>query len=391
MPIAPYISSERRADRRLGNLMRSTCGHCKALRKRTERELWCNNCRVYFVIPTAPAVFRFLFNHAFIGNNVMTSRIILGKSTRFLLLVLLLLPFAAAGTAQAGSTYADKILSEEGLLAYYRFDQDTGVTGSTAVDAVGTNAGQYIGNVIMSAAGEGAPVGDAANKAVNFQGINSVISVGRLLGFAPSMYSGATVEMWVKATSGLDDGDQAPLGVLSSTSSKDKNNLFINLDERPNGDARDNRIRVYDGNASGADFDTEVTDGQWTYLAVAINFGNIDPNERLKIYIAKPGDTVSTEYTPATEGTPLVAPELRAGPAPEFAVPMYLGAINQYNTGAVVTYEGMLDEVAFYTKMLSKEQIDSHLASVPEPSLLVVLASAAFCLLISRKSRIGTL
>ena len=308
----------------------------------------------------------------------MTKHSMIWKLAMMVALVSLL---AAASVTQAESSYESTIKGESSLFAYWRFDGDTGVTGSTAYDELGNNNGTYVDtstNIVT-----GAPINDPTNKAANFQHSWSAVNVGTLPGFGSVMQNGATVEMWVKSEQGLSDGDQVPFGLYDAG----YNCLYINLDERPTGAAESDRIRVYcaGSGSAGADFDTNVTDGTWTYLAVSMNFANAVESERLKIYIAKPGDSATTEYTSTTPGTPLTAP-LQVDYPYDFNRYLTIGCMNTMN-GRLIPFEGMIDEFALYTDALDKSQIDAHwaAASVPEPATLGLLLSAGIALLLWRR------
>ena len=290
----------------------------------------------------------------------MTRKIVYWKQATLILAVSLIPQIAATNAVQAQTGYVATVKSEPSLFAYWRFDGDTGVTGSAAYDELGNNNGTYVDTSTNMVTG--APIGEPTNKAPDFQHSWSAINVGTLPGFGQVLDYGATVEMWVKADtgSGLSDGDQCPFGLYDESG---MNTLFINLDERPSGAAEEDRIRVYCSWAgtAGADFDTDVTDGTWTYLAVALNVANAVESERLKIYIAKPGDSVTTEYTSTTPGTPLTPPNQAEWPN-DFVRDLCIGCMNTMN-GRLVPFEGIIDEFALYTDALSKTQIDAHWAA----------------------------
>ena len=289
---------------------------------------------------------------------------------------------------EAQAEYATTILGEQDLFAYWRFDQDSGDVNSTAIDELGNNHGTYQGSATtITLPGEGAPIGDANNRAVDFTGLLSYIDVGVLPGFGTVLGAedgGVTVEMWVKSTTGLADGDQVPFGNYSDS----YNHMFINLDEHPDGNAVDNRIRTMSAwCAGGAGFDTAVTNDTWTYLAICLNCANADASERLKIYIAQPGETVTTEYTVNTTNA-ITAPNQSVRDT-EFEISTFIGSLN-LNGSAAIPFEGLIDEVALYTSALNKSQLDAHLAAatdVPEPASLVLLIGIGITLLFWKHRR----
>ena len=287
---------------------------------------------------------------------------------------------------QVRADYASTIMAESDLFAYWRFDQDTGAVGTAAIDELGNNNGTYqVAAATITAAGEGAPIGDATNRAVDFSGIAGYIQTTLLSGFGSSLGDGATIEMWVNSELGPTGADQVPFGLYCNSA----NNLFIDLEENPNGwQQRDDQIRVYSSwTAGGAGFDTDVTNGTWTYLAVCLNTQNPDAAERLKIYIAQPGETVTTEYTVNTLDA--ITPPNQTSGLGDFTMTPYIGALNSDGT-TKLPFEGQIDELALYTSVLSKSQLDAHLAataSVPEPTTFVLLLGMGFALLLWKRNR----
>ena len=110
----------------------------------------------------------------------------------------------------ADGEYAAVVMDTEGLLAYYRFDGDSGEFDSTCTDSLGINNGTYedthaspsghTGFTMVS----GAPIGETGNKGIDFANRESGIDIGTVPGFVSSMdggypgTTGATVEFWLK-------------------------------------------------------------------------------------------------------------------------------------------------------------------------------------------------
>ena len=187
-------------------------------------------------------------------------------------------------TPEPAKRYAsyEAAVKASGPLAYWRFAEASSADGQTAADETGVNPGVYRQSVPF---GAGAPVG--AEAGADGQSItcgDGWVDVGTLPGFGAAMNTGVTIEMWVKS-------DQTGEGIAFGLGGATDNQFFVNLDENPNGTAQDDRIRVYGrGNGStcygGAADDTNVTDGEWHYLAVVFRGGD----SAVEIYMADPGD-----------------------------------------------------------------------------------------------------
>ena len=121
------------------------------------------------------------------------------------------LSLATASSTQAlDGAYATAIMNTEGLLAYYRFDGDTGNFGSTCSDEMGINDGTYEDNHATPSGYTGfdlvpgAPISETGNMGIDFANRESGIDIGTVPGFVSSMdggypgTTGATVEFWIK-------------------------------------------------------------------------------------------------------------------------------------------------------------------------------------------------
>ena len=114
----------------------------------------------------------------------------------------------------------------------------------------------------------------------------------------------------------------------------------------------------------------DVRDDNWHYLVATRNGSNGD----LRIY----RDGNSTPIATGTDTCPLTA-----------NAPVLIGS-NHFDALASFTFDGYMDEFAFYNTVLTPTQIQQHylLANgVPEPTTLVMLAASILAFLACRISR----
>lgn len=277
----------------------------------------------------------------------------------------------AAPAMAESMNYADRVLADNPL-AYYRFESDTAVVGSVCDDVTSNdNDGVYGG--VNGAIGAGPSLVDGlSGNALDVTGVNCYADIGVVPGFfgAISADGGGTLEMWVKGTG-------TTRTALVGNYSDSGNHFMIYVDRSPeNGADKNDAMRVFTHwKSGGPDYDTDITDGVWKYLAVVVDYSNPIEAERLKMYMADEGDAQVTELTG------LVPLESGANPnSNDFALSMLIGSVNINGTPSSMPINAMIDEVAFYGEPLTQSQLDYHLA-VPEPSTLVLLIAGALGLL----------
>ena len=308
-----------------------------------------------------------------------------GKRTAIVFCILLALLLTTVGTLQADNgRYATAVLDTEGLLGYWRFDGDSGAIGSTCTDSTGNNNGIYRDGKDSNLDprgytsfnfGEGAPIGEVGNVAVDFENFLSGIDVGTVPGFMSSFdggypgTTGATMEFWMK---GDVDSYCKLMGMQKSNyglRSQFAINLNANQDKYEAG-----QIGLFvaltdvNGNQGGGSYGTRVaggagvTDGDWHYVAITcgLQWGYETTSmgsQRLNIYVGTPGSTETIHYTyPDNEPTGRFW-----GTADDLAYSLYLGGMyNPAVDNSYLHYDGMMDEVALYSEALTKEQIDAH-------------------------------
>ena len=231
-------------------------------------------------------------------------------------------------------------------LAYWRLEDAQNTPGSVAADMTGNHNGTYCQTLAFA---EGAPIGETG-QAIQFG--EGWIDLGTLPGFGETMAGGVTVEMWVKSS-------QTSEGMVFGLGGSTPDQFFINLDENPNGTAQDDRIRVFgrsDNLATygGADVDTNITDGQWHYLAITyVGYAN---EAEIRIYMADADEEQTRLVGNAVLSSGMVDSD-------DFLISAVLGGLNS-DTGPRQFFNGLLDEVALYDRVLSQAELDAHLASI---------------------------
>lgn len=253
---------------------------------------------------------------------------------------------------------------DDAPFAYWRFDDATSAANDTAADEVGAHDGTYQGDVTLTA---GAPVGVAGNRAATFSTASEgFVNVGTLGSFGSSISSGVTVEFWINSSGttrqdvfgSFDTGATSILGAVDRATGGANDDDAVRILAQQNNSAR--RI-------GGTNDDTDITDGTWKYVAITISGEGV-----VNLYLADAGDSQSTSLTVTNTGTTFAS-------SANLLEDFLLGSVNAdgSRSGRLV---GQLDEFALYTRTLSKAELDSHLAAVPEPaSLALMLVAGGAC------------
>lgn len=235
------------------------------------------------------------------------------------------------GTSIQAQTYANTVLADHPV-AYYRLGE---TSGNTALDSSGNNLhGAIVGNVTLG--GEGAILSDT-NTSMRFT--SGYIDLGRsgsrpLLDFAGKSFS---VETWIKPTS------RPPEQVFFSMVSSGMN--------------RNYHLRVY---ANGI-----IRVGYWdddadSTLPVITSIGNT------WYHVVTTYDASSDTTRLFINGTQVPTTNSHAGPFLGQDVRIQIGT---WNSAGSQFFQGYIDEVAIYNRVLSPDRIQVHyrIATVPAP------------------------
>ena len=261
----------------------------------------------------------------------------------------------ASGVNSSYADYAANVLADNPI-AYYRFDGDTISEGQTVTDETGNNDGVYVRTQAPTSKVTGPLLpGMTGNQAYSVAGVSNApyANIGMLPGFGSSIVSGATVEFWVNSTGYLNR-------YVAGTYSDSSNNWFFAADRDPvHGMAADDHIWNYASwSVGGTQYDSNITDGSWNYVAIVMNYGAVEASERLKIYMADEGETSVTQLTGLTQ------PNQTENDG-DFESDVLIGSITVNGVASSFGFEGWIDEFAFYDSALTEEQLNRHFSLLP--------------------------
>jgi hypothetical protein len=235
------------------------------------------------------------------------------------------------------AAYQDEVLADNPV-AYYRFEE---TSGTTAFDTANSNDGSYVNGVLLDQ-----PSAPGLGKAATFDGIDEYVSTPR------TVSTDSTQELRVKTTAASLTGSQAyeGNGLLWSDVGGAANDFAMAM--------LNNGLSFFTGNPDvTVTSATAINDGVWHHLVATRTQGG-----SVEIFI----DGVS-QGTATTNNNPLDGnPSIMIG-------------------GNVLDgryFAGLIDEVAYYPRVLSVARIQAHFQAGLSPSVtavptLTVWASAA--------------
>lgn len=226
---------------------------------------------------------------------------------------------------QAQSTYAEVVLSDNPV-AYYRFEE---TSGTVAADSSGNgNAGEYRNGPTLAQ-----PGAERLGRALRLDGVDDFVNT-------PRTVSGSfTLELWINTTADSLGGGQAfeGNGLIWSDVAGGANDFTLA--------ALNNRMAFFTGNPEiTISSSTPINDGQWRHLVATRSLGG-----QIRIYV----DGEEQASAPAS------AALLDANPI------MAIGG----NVLDDRYFNGLIDEVAYYTTALSPERIRAHYLAATGPGL----------------------
>lgn len=230
----------------------------------------------------------------------------------------------------------------EGIVAYWRFDEKSGVI---AGDAVGNNAGIVHGAIWMTG---------QVGAALSFDGVDDYVDVGTLGNFASSLDGNGqcSFECWLKT-----DLDTRLLRVMGVTNGEPDDMIFvpflINTVFTSSGMviskgnvAFSLRDAPETGRLGGHTYyDTGITDGEWHHVVTV--FDGIGATVQLYI------DGEQQEIVYFYQGNPLDFPS-------DLAYGFTIGASRNKYGGPIDHFDGEIDEVAIYNRLLTEDEIQQH-------------------------------
>ncbi len=239
--------------------------------------------------------------------------------------------------------YKDAVLRDKPF-AYYRLSESE--SSQPVGDEIGNNPGTFQNNPTTGA--DGAITNEAGNKAVAFdRAKGQYIELTNFGKFGNSMSSGFTVEYWLK-TSNFTDHQT----IFGTANGPGYITDFLS-DIAYEGNKKRFRIYIRDNhkNRYGADWypvgrNINIYDNAWHHI-VQIYAPKAEGIHKLQFYV---------------DGQRQILTMMHKGGVPAFSDfnhPLTLGAMDLRGTEPD-HLDGSLDEVAFYTTVLTPEQIMSH-------------------------------
>jgi hypothetical protein len=261
-------------------------------------------------------------------------------------------------SVQADLSY-EQLVINDGPFAYYRLGE-TSVT-DTVHDEMGVHHGFFYRNPTVGVAG---PImTDPDDTAVQFNRANtSYVAVGTLADFGTRLFEGFAVEFWLKSNNGTST--QTIMGtnnpgyttafIIDVAYTKNTGELRIYFRDE---DWNRYQLLFYSG-SDGA----EIFDDTWHHIVYSFDPTISELKDRVSLYV----DGQQRSKSRTTLGGEI--PDSFS----DFVYSMTIGCWN--NRGKVKLFlDGSLDEVAFYTRPLSREEVESHFsAALGEPAWLEI-------------------
>lgn len=252
-------------------------------------------------------------------------------------------------TVRASDQYSSVVLAK-GPVGYWRLGE---LTGTTASDSSGNGYdGTYLGNPTLG--GPGA-INNDPDTAVTLNGGGDYVEIQDQSGAPfsqPTSTVGLTVEVWMRPDALIFPGETSDpyihwLG-KGIPSNYEWGFRFYSGDSPD----RPNRISAYiwnpsGGEGAGAYFQDALTAGAWIHVVACYEPGDLNTDPPAGVHIYRDGVHRLGPPSPGTlYQTYGISPQ-------NGSAPVRLGARNNLN----LTFQGGLDEVAIYPRVLSADEI----------------------------------
>ncbi|MDR3406761.1 MAG: LamG domain-containing protein [Chthoniobacter sp.] len=253
----------------------------------------------------------------------------------------------AAITSAQADNYKDAVLRDKPF-AYYRLNET--VDTEPVADEMGKNPGTFQNKPAVG--GPGAIVSDSENRSVALARAQSqFIRLTAFEKFGSAMTGGFTVEYWLKTGNftdhqtifGAANGPGFITDFMSDIAYTGHTKL-LRMYIRDNHEDR-YEVEFYPGGQN-----IDIYDDAWHHIVQVYTPKAGGVNDRAQFYVDGIRQTVTVEHKARSRTNPVFS---------NFNQPLTLGAMNL--RGVEQDYlDGSLDEVAFYTSVLSPEQILAH-------------------------------
>lgn len=260
---------------------------------------------------------------------------------------LVLLTLLLGSPAWAG--YADLVLADAPI-AYWRLGEST---GSTAIDAVGTNDGSYGGFVTLGVSGA---IDDADSAIATVGGAASKVTIPTDASLTPAQF---TIELWARPT-GAPGMARSPATYRDLVTASNISGWQMLLNAGGNWEFSIGRGNVGSGSAWNTIEGPPAAFGSWTHLV-----GSYDGAD-MRLYVdgALAGELLSVGYLPVD--------------AFFFFINFFIGAGRSEDVSATgdLFWIGEIDEVALYDRALDAATVGAHFEAASGSLELAPIVSA---------------
>ncbi|HEY3899805.1 MAG TPA: LamG domain-containing protein [Chthoniobacter sp.] len=250
----------------------------------------------------------------------------------------------ASSIAAAADSYREVVLADKPF-AYYRLGESS--NKEAVADELGNNPGSYVNEPDTGV--PGAILTDSENTAVKLaRSLNQYIYLTPLGAYGSNLSSGFSVEYWLKTANSTDHQN-----VFGTANAPGYRTDFL-VDIGYAGAAgrlrlycRDNRSHRFEIDFYPEGKNINIYDLRWHHIVHVYDPKAANANDRFRFYI-------DGERQDITVGREVGVPAVSA-----FTSPMTLGSMD-LRGDVTDSFDGALDEVAFYTAPLSGEQVAKH-------------------------------
>jgi hypothetical protein len=244
------------------------------------------------------------------------------------------------------TNYSDVIVADNPF-AYYRLNE-VAVT-DTVVDEMGTHHGSFMNSPTVGVSG--GLLNEPTNTGVSFERAQTqYVELTTFGNYGSGLTEGFSIEYWLKSNDTFEVGEGV-LGTANTPEFTTNLQLTLNYDEALRLYFRDEDWDRYDVYSYPGDRTVDILDNNWHHMVHVYDpLGDL-LEERMLIYV----DGIKQEVVVIQKAG---VPDNTA----DFNCPMTLGAMNLRNV-IRDTLNGSLDEVAFYSRPLTEQEIINHYES----------------------------
>lgn len=255
--------------------------------------------------------------------------------------------------------YAEAIAEMQGLVAHWPLNETAGTTAGTNPPGLNLN-GTYVG-----AAGPGGPGAfghkePMANFAAALDGATGYIEVPFDVKLNEGLGPRFSIEVWVKPAAAIAAG-QEQIVISSHHTAANGNQRGYEVVLVGSGGAHATiRARVFSLQAPLVST-VDITPAQgdplaWRHIVLTYDAGGAGIGNKLELYASVTGAPAN----PASASAPGTAPYSSVQAGGQGERPLRFGAGHLQAGGPEKFFKGLIDEVALYSRVLVKSEVDAH-------------------------------